>query len=89
MCKNTHKTIDNNKLVCKNTHIQTTTGKGMKSRDVMDKLMADGWQLIRVKGSHHQLKKPGNPNLITISHPVKDMTIGQIRDAEKKSGLKF
>ena len=61
----------------------------MKSGDVIKKLEADGWKLQRVSGSHHIFGKDGVTDIITISHPKKDMTIGQLRDAEKKSGLKF
>jgi len=61
----------------------------MKSGDVIKKLEADGWKLQRVSGSHHIFAKDGVAEIITISHPKKDMTIGQLRDAEKKSGLKF
>ena len=61
----------------------------MKSGDVIKKLEADGWKLQRVSGSHHIFAKDGVAEIITISHPKKDMTIGQIRDAEKISGLKF
>jgi hypothetical protein psyrps6_01027 len=60
----------------------------MKSGDVK-KLEADGWKLQRVSGSHHIFAKDGVAEIITISHPKKDMTIGQLRDAEKISGLKF
>ena len=61
----------------------------MKSGDVIKKLEADGWKLQRVSGSHHIFAKDGEAEIITISHPKKDMTIGQLRDAEKISGLKF
>jgi hypothetical protein len=61
----------------------------MKSSDVIKQLEANGWTLQRVNGSHHIFAKEGVMEVITISHPKKDMTIGQIRDAEKKSGLKF
>ena len=61
----------------------------MKSSDVIKQLEADGWALLSVRGSHHVFAKDGVEELITISHPKKDMTIGQLRDAEKKSGLKF
>ena len=61
----------------------------MKSGDVIKKLEADGWKLQRVSGSHHIFAKVGVAEIITISHPKKDMTIGQLRDAEKISGLKF
>ena len=61
----------------------------MKSGDVIKKLEADGWKLQRVSGSQHIFAKDGVAEIITISHPKKDMTIGQLRDAEKISGLKF
>jgi hypothetical protein len=61
----------------------------MKSGDVIKKLEADGWKLQRVSGSHHIFAKEGVTDIITISHPKKDMTIGQVKDAEKISGLKF
>ena len=61
----------------------------MKSSDVIKKLEADGWTLLRVRGSHHIFAKDGVEALITISHPRKDMTIGQVKDTEKISGLKF
>lgn len=61
----------------------------MKSGDVIKKLEADGWKSQRVSGSHHIFAKDGVAEIITISLPKKDMTIGQLRDAEKISGLKF
>lgn len=61
----------------------------MKSKDLIKLLEADGWVLVRVKGDHHHFKKEGVPHLITISHPVKDLSIGQIKDVKKKSGLNF
>lgn len=61
----------------------------MRNRDVIKKLEADGWTLQRVSGSHHIFAKDGVAEIITISHPKKDMTIGQLREAEKISGLTF
>ena len=61
----------------------------MKSGDVIKKLEADGWKWQRVSGSHHIFAKDGVTDIITISHPKKDMTIGQVKDAEKISGLRF
>ena len=61
----------------------------MKSGDVIKKLEADGWKLQRVSGSHHIFAKDGVTDIITISHPKKDRTIGQVKDAEKISGLRF
>jgi hypothetical protein len=61
----------------------------MKSDDVIKQLKDNGWVLQRIKGSHHTFEKEGVKDIITISHPRKDMPIGQLKDIEKKSGLKF
>lgn len=61
----------------------------MKSSELIKLLEADGWVLVRVKGSHHHFKKAGVPHLITVSHPTKDLSVGQIKDAKDKSGLDF
>ncbi|MDY3331913.1 MAG: type II toxin-antitoxin system HicA family toxin [Pelistega sp.] len=61
----------------------------MKSSEVIRILQRNGWRLIRIKGSHHHFKKEGIPFLITISHPKKDVSIGQLEDIQKKAGIKF
>jgi len=61
----------------------------MKARDVIAALEADGWVEVRSKGSHRQFKHPTKPGLITIAaHGGKDLPIGQLRDIERKSGLR-
>ncbi|OAM28144.1 hypothetical protein A7P96_02700 [Eikenella sp. NML03-A-027] len=59
------------------------------SHEIIKALKADGWELKRVNGSHHIFYKPGEKFPITISHPNKNLSIGQIKDAERKSGLKL
>ncbi len=59
------------------------------SSEVIKVLKKNGWELKRINGSHHLFYKEGCLHPITISHPKKNMTIGQLKDAEKKSGLKF
>lgn len=61
----------------------------MQSRELIALIEADGWKLVRTKGSHHQLKKEGVPWLITVSHPEKQVSRHQVADARRKSGLKF
>lgn len=61
----------------------------MTSNELIKALEADGWVLVRIKGSHHHFSKVGVPYIITISHPTKDLSIGQIADAKRKSGLVF
>lgn len=51
-------------------------------------LKADKWFLIRVSGSHHQYRKVGEPTSIVIpKHSGKNLSIGVIKDLEKKTGL--
>lgn len=61
----------------------------MQSRELIALIEADGWKLVRTKGSHHQFKKEGVPWLITVSHPEKQVSRHQVTDARRKSGLKF
>ena len=59
------------------------------SAEIIKILKANGWELKRVNGSHHIFYEPGAQHPITISHPNKNLSIGQIKDAERKSGLKL
>lgn len=61
----------------------------MNSRDIIAALEADGWQLVRVKGSHHHFKHPTKPGVVTVKHPAKDFPIGTIKSIERQSGLKL
>ena len=60
----------------------------MTFREVERILKANNWVLIRVSGSHHQFRKIGNPNSVTVpNHNGHDLTIGVLKDLEKKTGL--
>lgn len=53
-------------------------------------LKADGWKLIRVTGSHYQYRKVGVANTVVVpNHNGHDLTIGLLKDLEKKTGLSF
>lgn len=43
----------------------------MDSRYLIGHIVADGWYLVRVRGSHHHFKHPAKPGLVTIPHPKK------------------
>ena len=45
----------------------------MNSRFLISQLIADGWYLVRVRGSHHHSKHPTKPGLVTVPHPKKDL----------------
>ena len=47
-------------------------------------LEANGWCLVRIRGSHNQFRKAGNPYAVTVpDHGSRDITIGVIKDLEK------
>ncbi|MDA8389149.1 MAG: type II toxin-antitoxin system HicA family toxin, partial [Gammaproteobacteria bacterium] len=45
----------------------------MDSKRVIKRLEAEGWVLVRVKGSHHQFKHPLRGGLVTAKHPDSDI----------------
>jgi predicted RNA binding protein YcfA (HicA-like mRNA interferase family) len=59
----------------------------MKSRDVIKEIEADGWELVRVSGSHHHFKHPEKPGLVTVPHPKRDLPIGTVRSIRKQAGI--
>lgn len=60
----------------------------MNSRDLIATLQADGWELVRINGSHHHFKHPQKPNLVTVPHPKKDLPKGTWHSILKDAGLK-
>jgi len=61
----------------------------MKSADVIDKLLADGWFEVARKGSHAQFKHRAKPGRVTVPHPKRDIPIGTLKSIERQSGLKL
>lgn len=45
----------------------------MDSRYLIGHIVADGWYLVRVRGSHHHFKHPAKPGLVTIPPPKKHL----------------
>ena len=61
----------------------------MKVRDVVRLLEADGWYLVRTRGSHHQYRHPTKAGLVTV--PVSgndDLAPGTLNSILKQAGLK-
>ena len=59
----------------------------INSKEVLRRLKADGWEVVRVKGSHHQLSHPTKPGIVTVKHPAKDYPIGTLKSIERQSGV--
>ncbi len=60
----------------------------MKVRDVLKTLEADGWVIVRTKGSHRQLKHPTKSGTVTISgKPSVDVPIGTLKSIWKQAQI--
>lgn len=59
----------------------------MTFRKIDKILTADGWYLVRVLGSHYRYYKTGMEPITVPNHNGHDITIGVIKDIEKKTGL--
>lgn len=61
----------------------------MDSREIIKRLMAEGWVEVAQKGSHKQFKHPTKPGRVTVPHPKKDFAPGTLKSIERQSGLKL
>ena len=61
----------------------------VKVSEVLKRIAADGWVLVRTKGSHRQFKHPTKPGLVTVAGlPSEDVDRGTLNSIMKQSGLK-
>jgi predicted RNA binding protein YcfA (HicA-like mRNA interferase family) len=58
------------------------------SRKLIRMLEKDGWVLDRVSGSHHTFKRSDKKEVISLSHPKKDLSIGQVQAIYRIAGWK-
>ena len=63
--------------------------KRYSSKDVLKMLKADGWFEVNCEGDHHQFKHSTKPGKVTLRHPVKDLSVRDLKSIERQSGLKF
>lgn len=61
----------------------------ISSREIIRKLVADGWVEVAQKGSHKQFRHPMRPGRTTVPHPKKELPIGTVRAIERQSGVKL
>ena len=59
------------------------------SVEVIRRLRADGWTLVRTKGSHQHFRHPAKLGIVTVPHPRKDMPLGTLKSIERQSGVKL
>lgn len=57
----------------------------MNSKDLIKELIANGWTLDRVKGSHHTFRHPLKSHAVTVPHPNKDLGVGLVKAIKKQA----
>jgi predicted RNA binding protein YcfA (HicA-like mRNA interferase family) len=60
----------------------------MNGNDVLRRLRAEGWQQIRVRGSHHLMEKNGKVIPVPV-HGSKEIGKGLLAEIERQTGVKF
>lgn len=59
------------------------------SREIIKKLVQNGWFEVAQVGSHKQFKHPTIPGRVTVPYPKKEVPVGTIKSIEKQAGLKL
>ncbi|HXH73433.1 MAG TPA: type II toxin-antitoxin system HicA family toxin [Bacteriovoracaceae bacterium] len=60
----------------------------MRAREVISKLLENGFKLVSQKGSHVKFRKGPLTTIVPV-HGGKDIRIGTIRSIEKQTGIKL
>jgi len=61
----------------------------MHSRDVISRLLVEGWVRHHVKGSHQQFRHPRKTGKVTVPHPNKDLPTGTLRNIYRQAGWRW
>ena len=61
----------------------------MDSAAIIKRLRRDGWQLVRVNGSHHHFRRGPGDGLVTVKHPLRDLPVGTLRNIYRQAGWKW
>lgn len=59
----------------------------MNSRELIKLLKQHGWELVRIRGSHHQFKHPDHGHAVTVPHPKKDLGAGIVKAIKRQAGI--
>jgi predicted RNA binding protein YcfA (HicA-like mRNA interferase family) len=59
----------------------------MNSSELIRALLAAGWQLDRVRGSHHVFRHPGRTGIVVVPHPKKELGKGLVAQIRKQAGV--
>lgn len=56
----------------------------MDSRTLLKQLLADGFVIVSVRGSHHKLRK--GDRTVILPHPKKDLPQGTVNSIRRQAG---
>jgi len=56
------------------------------SRDIIRRLMADGFVLVSTRGSHHKYRHAPSGRTVILPHPRKDIPVGTVRAIYRQAG---
>jgi predicted RNA binding protein YcfA (HicA-like mRNA interferase family) len=59
----------------------------MKSAYIIREIKSAGWELNRVRGSHHVFRHPTRPGHVVVPHPKKDLGVGLVAAIRKQAGI--
>jgi predicted RNA binding protein YcfA (HicA-like mRNA interferase family) len=59
----------------------------MRSADLIRELASAGWELDRVRGSHHVFKHRERPGHVVVPHPKKELGKGLVVAIRRQAGL--
>jgi len=60
----------------------------MNSKQLVKEMKGAGWELKRIKGSHHQFTHPDFGHSVTVPHPKKELGKGLVNVIRKQVRLK-
>lgn len=58
------------------------------SREVISRLLSEGWIEVRTKGDHHQFQHPQKKGTVTVPHPKKQLHWMSWNGIKKQAGWK-
>jgi len=54
------------------------------SKQIVKRLLADGFELVKVTGSHHKFRR--GDQVVIVPHPKKDLPLGTARNIARMAG---
>ncbi len=59
----------------------------MWSAEVIRRIEADGWYVVRQTGSHRHFRHPVKPGTATVPHPKRELPIGTLKSIARQTGV--